>query len=125
MAADEAHAARREDRRRWLALFVVCLAMLMNALDATVVNVALPRIQHDLHFTQADLAWVIDADLVAFAGFLLMAGRLGDMIGRKKVFLTGLAVFTAASLVLLRAPRRPAHAPAGARSRLATSGEGS
>ena len=73
--------------------------MLMNALDATVVNVALPKIQHDLHFTQANLAWVIDAYLVAFAGFLLMAGRLGDLIGRKKVFLGGLAAFTAASAV--------------------------
>jgi EmrB/QacA subfamily drug resistance transporter len=87
------------DRRRWFALIVVCLAMLMNALDATVVNVALPKIQHDLHFTQAGLAWVIDAYLVAFAGFLLMSGRLGDLIGRKKVFLGGLAVFTAASTV--------------------------
>ena len=87
------------DRRRWYALIVVCLAMLMNALDATVVNVALPRIQHDLHFSQAGLAWVIDAYLVAFAGFLLMSGRLGDLIGRKKVFLTGLAMFTAASAV--------------------------
>jgi EmrB/QacA subfamily drug resistance transporter len=73
--------------------------MLMNALDATVVNVALPKIQQDLHFTQAGLAWVIDAYLVAFAGFLLMSGRLGDLVGRKKVFLTGLAGFTAASLV--------------------------
>ena len=91
--------ARHADRRRWFALIVVCLAMLMNALDATVVNVALPKIQHDLHFTQANLAWVIDAYLVAFAGFLLMAGRLGDLIGRKKVFLGGLAVFTAASAV--------------------------
>jgi EmrB/QacA subfamily drug resistance transporter len=87
------------DRRRWFALIVVCLAMLMNALDTTVVNVALPRIQHDLHFTQAGLAWVIDAYLVAFAGFLLMSGRLGDLVGRKKVFLTGLAGFTLASLV--------------------------
>ncbi|HEY1778347.1 MAG TPA: MFS transporter [Solirubrobacteraceae bacterium] len=90
---------RHSDRRRWYALIVVCLAMLMNALDATVVNVALPKIQHDLHFTQANLAWVIDAYLVAFAGFLLLAGRLGDLIGRKKVFLGGLAVFTAASAV--------------------------
>ena len=89
----------REDRRRWFALIVVCLAMLMNALDATVVNVALPKIQHDLHFSQAGLAWVIDAYLVAFAGFLLMSGRLGDLIGRKKVFLGGLAIFTAASAV--------------------------
>jgi EmrB/QacA subfamily drug resistance transporter len=71
--------------------------MLMNALDGTVVTVALPKIQHDLHFTQANLAWVLDAYLVAFAGFLLMAGRLGDLIGRKKVFLGGLAAFTAAS----------------------------
>src|ERR1700732_3720645 len=92
-------ALARGDRRRWLALIVVCLAMLMNALDATVVNVALPRIQHDLHFTQAGLAWVIDAYLVAFAGFLLMSARLGDLAGGKKVFLVGLAVFTAASLV--------------------------
>ena len=88
-----------DNRRRWLALIVVCLAMLMNALDGTVVNVALPKIQHDLHFTQAGLAWVIDAYLVAFAGFLLLSGRLGDVIGRKKVFLGGLATFTAASAV--------------------------
>ena len=87
------------NRRRWLALIVVCLAMLMNVLDTTVVNVALPKIQHDLHFTQAGLAWVIDAYLVAFAGFLLLSGRLGDLIGRKRVFLTGLAIFTAASAV--------------------------
>src|SRR5580700_8409870 len=91
--------AEHDNRRRWLALIVVCLAMLMNVLDTTVVNVALPRIQQDLHFTQAGLAWVIDAYLVAFAGFLLMAGRLGDLFGRKKIFLIGLAMFTAASLV--------------------------
>ena len=94
-----AHSHKRESRRRWLALFVVCLAMLMNVLDLTVVNVALPKIQHDLHFTQAGLAWVIDAYMVAFGGFLLMSGRLGDLIGRKKVFLVGLGIFTAASLV--------------------------
>jgi len=103
MAIPTANAAptapQHADRRRWFALIVVCLAMLMNSLDATVVNVALPKIQHDLHFTQAGLAWVVDAYLVAFAGFLLMSGRLGDLIGRKKVFLAGLAVFTAASLV--------------------------
>jgi EmrB/QacA subfamily drug resistance transporter len=91
--------AGRESRRRWFALIVVALAMLMNALDSTVVNVALPKIQQDLHFTQAGLTWVIDAYLVAFAGFLLMAGRLGDLVGRKKVFLGGLAIFTAASAV--------------------------
>jgi EmrB/QacA subfamily drug resistance transporter len=91
--------AESDDRRRWLALIVVCLAMLMNVLDTTVVNVALPKIQQDLHFTQAGLAWVIDAYLVAFAGFLLLSGRLGDLVGRKKVFLAGLAIFTAASAV--------------------------
>jgi MFS family permease len=89
----------RSDRKRWFALVVVCLAMLMNALDATVVNVALPKIQHDLHFTQAGLAWVIDAYMISYAGLLLMSGRLGDLVGRKKVFLTGLGVFVAASAV--------------------------
>jgi EmrB/QacA subfamily drug resistance transporter len=88
-----------ENRRRWIALVVVCLAMLMNVLDTTVVNVALPKIQHDLHFTQAGLAWVLDAYMVAFGGFLLMSGRLGDLIGRKKVFLFGVAMFTASSMV--------------------------
>jgi EmrB/QacA subfamily drug resistance transporter len=94
-----ARSDERETRRRWLALFVVCLAMLMNVLDLTVVNVALPKIQNDLHFTQSGLAWVIDAYMVAFGGFLLMSGRLGDLVGRKKIFLVGLAIFTAASLV--------------------------
>ena len=91
--------SRQESRRRWMALVVVCLAMLMNVLDLTVVNVALPKIQHDLHFTQSALAWVIDAYMVAFGGFLLLAGRLGDLVGRKKVFLVGLAMFTLSSLV--------------------------
>ena len=84
-------------RRRWVALIVVCFAMLMNTLDQTIVNVALPTIQRDLHFTQASLAWVIDAYLITFAGALLLAGRLGDLIGRKKVFLVGVALFTLAS----------------------------
>jgi len=86
------------ERRRWIALIVVCFAMLMNTLDQTIVNVALPTIQHDLRFTQASLAWVIDAYLITFAGTLLLAGRLGDLIGRKKVFLVGVALFTAASI---------------------------
>ena len=85
------------ERRRWIALIVVCFAMLMNTLDQTIVNVALPTIQHDLHFTQAALAWVIDAYLITFAGALLLAGRLGDLIGRKKVFLFGVALFTLSS----------------------------
>ena len=85
------------ERRRWIALIVVCFAMLMNTLDQTIVNVALPTIQRDLHFTQSALAWVIDAYLITFAGALLLAGRLGDVVGRKKVFLVGVALFTAAS----------------------------
>ena len=85
-------------RRRWIALIVVCFAMLMNILDQTIVNVALPTIQRDLHFSQASLAWVIDAYLITFAGSLLLAGRLGDLIGRKKVFLVGVALFTSASV---------------------------
>jgi EmrB/QacA subfamily drug resistance transporter len=85
------------DRRRWIALVVVCLAQLMNALDATIVNVALPSIQHDLHFSQANLTWVVNAYLITFGSFLLLAGRLGDLIGRKRVFLSGIVLFTVAS----------------------------
>lgn len=87
------------DRRRWIALIVVCLAMLMNALDSSIVNVALPSIQHQLHFTQSGLTWVVDAYLIAFGSFLLLAGRLGDLIGRKKVFLSGVSLFTFSSLI--------------------------
>ena len=77
------------DRRRWAALFVVCLAQLMIVLDVTIVNVALPSIQHDLHFSQANLTWVVNAFLVTFGSLLLLAGRLGDLVGRKRVFLAG------------------------------------
>src|SRR5580692_204498 len=87
------------DRRRWIALVVVCLAMFMNALDGSIVNVALPAIQKSLHFSQSGLTWVVDAYLISFGSFLLMAGRLGDLIGRKKVFLAGVALFTLASIV--------------------------
>src|SRR3954469_593663 len=87
------------DLRRWSALVVVCLAQLMNALDATIVNVALPSIQRDLHFTQANLTWVVNAYLITFGSFLLLAGRLGDLVGRKRVFLAGLVTFTVASLL--------------------------
>ncbi|HTW98653.1 MAG TPA: MFS transporter [Acidimicrobiales bacterium] len=90
---------RASERLRWIALVVVCFAMLMNALDQTIVNVALPTIQKDLHFSQADLAWVVDAYLVTFGGFLLLAGRLGDLFGRKRMFLAGVALFTVASAV--------------------------
>jgi EmrB/QacA subfamily drug resistance transporter len=92
------------DRRRWLALGVVCLAQLMIVLDTTIVNVALPAIQRDLHFTQANLTWVIDAFLVTFGSFLLLAGRLGDLFGRKRVFLAGVILFTAASAACGLAP---------------------
>jgi EmrB/QacA subfamily drug resistance transporter len=88
-----------DNRRRWLALITVCLAQLMIVLDTTIVNVALPQIQHDLHFSQSSLTWVINAFLVTFGSFLLLAGRLGDLAGRKRVFLAGLTVFTAASLL--------------------------
>src|SRR6202041_1939787 len=87
------------DRRRWIALVVVCLAMFMNALDGSIVNVALPSIQRSLHFSQSGLTWVVDAYLIAFGSFLLLAGRLGDLLGRKKVFLSGVALFTVSSLV--------------------------
>jgi EmrB/QacA subfamily drug resistance transporter len=85
------------DRRRWLALYVLCGGMLMIVLDATIVNVALPSIQADLGFSQSSLAWVVNAYLIAFGGLLLLSGRLGDLIGQRRVFLAGLAVFTAAS----------------------------
>ncbi len=87
------------DRSRWMALYVLCVGMLMIVLDATIVNVALPSIQDDLGFSGADLAWVVNAYLIAFGGLLLLAGRLGDLIGNRRVFLAGLAVFTIASLL--------------------------
>ncbi len=85
------------DRRRWIALIIVCLGQLMIVLDTTIVNVALPSIQRDLHFNQANLTWVVNAYLISFGSFLLLAGRLGDLIGRKRIFLSGLVLFTAAS----------------------------
>ena len=85
--------------RRWHALVVLCVGMLMIVLDVTVVNVALPSIQADLGFSQAGLAWVVNAYLISFGGLLLLAGRLGDLVGRRRVFLAGLALFTVASLV--------------------------
>jgi EmrB/QacA subfamily drug resistance transporter len=87
------------DRSRWLALYVLCAGMLMIVLDATIVNVALPSIQDDLGFSQSSLAWVVNAYLIAFGGLLLLAGRLGDLISRRGVFLAGLGVFTVASFL--------------------------
>jgi len=87
------------ERRRWVALAVVCMGQLMMVLDATIVNVALPSMQRDLGFSQANLAWVVDAYMIAFGSFLLLAGRLGDLLGRKRMFLSGLVLFTLASVV--------------------------
>src|SRR2546423_3617669 len=84
---------------RWVALIVLCVGMLMTVLDATVVNVALPSIQNALRFSQSSLAWVVTAYLIAFGGLLLLAGRVGDLISRRGVFLAGLGVFTGASLL--------------------------
>lgn len=86
-------------RSRWLALVVLCAGMLMVILDSAIVNVALPAIQEDLGFSQAGLAWVVNAYLIPFGGLLLLAGRIGDLAGRRDVFLAGLAVFTGASLL--------------------------
>src|SRR5690349_5469477 len=87
------------NRSRWIALIVLCAGFLMIILDQTIVNVALPSIQSDLGFSQSNLAWVVNAYLIAFGGLLLLAGRLGDLIGRKRIFMIGLVLFTAASLV--------------------------
>ena len=83
---------------RWIALYVLCVGMLMIVLDVTVVNVALPSIQDDLHFSTASLAWVVNAYLIAFGGLLLLAGRFGDLIGRRRIFLAGVGLFTLSSL---------------------------
>src|SRR5207248_4262837 len=83
---------------RWMALVVVCFGQLMIMLDSTIVNVALPYIQRDLGFSQANLTWVVNAYLIGYGGFLLVAGRVGDLIGRRKVFLAGVFLFTVASV---------------------------
>jgi EmrB/QacA subfamily drug resistance transporter len=87
-----------EGRTRWLALLVLCLGDLMIVLDTTIVNVALPSIRQDLGFSEASLAWVVNAYLLTFGGFLLLGGRLGDLLGQRRLFLAGIALFTAASL---------------------------
>jgi EmrB/QacA subfamily drug resistance transporter len=92
-------AAPSSDRDRWIALVVLCAGFLMIILDQTIVNVALPSIQSDLGFSQSSLAWVVNAYLIAFGGLLLLAGRIGDLVGRKRVFLAGLVLFTLASIL--------------------------
>jgi len=84
---------------RWLSLIVLCTGFLLIVVDMTIVNVALPSIQKDLGFSQSGLAWVVNAYLIAFGGLLLLAGRVGDLLGRKRVYLAGLAIFTCASVL--------------------------
>src|SRR5213080_1307802 len=84
---------------RWPSLIVLCIGFLLIVVDMTIVNVALPSIQRDLQFTQAGLAWVLNAYLIAFGGLLLLAGRLGDLFGRRRTFLIGLAIFVGASVL--------------------------
>jgi EmrB/QacA subfamily drug resistance transporter len=97
--AEAAQTQQMSDRNRWIALYVLCAGMLMIVLDITVVNVALPSIKSDLGFSQSSLAWVVNAYLITFGGLLLLMGRLGDLLGRRTIFLYGLAVFVIASLL--------------------------
>jgi EmrB/QacA subfamily drug resistance transporter len=96
---DGAAGATAADRGRWLALYVLCAGVLMIVLDTTIVNVALPTIQDDLGFSQSSLAWVVNAYLIAFGGLLLLAGRIGDLLGQRRIFLIGLGIFTVASFL--------------------------
>jgi EmrB/QacA subfamily drug resistance transporter len=93
------HMTISDTRTRWLALVVLCLGDLMIVLDTTIVNVALPSIRDDLGFTETSLAWVVNAYLLTFGGFLLLGGRLGDLYGQRRMFLAGIALFTGASVV--------------------------
>ena len=87
------------ERRRWLVLAVTVAAQFMVILDVSVVNVALPSIKHDLHFSQEGLQWVITAYSILFGGMLLLGGRLADLLGRRRLFMAGVAVFTVGSLL--------------------------
>src|SRR3954452_5599320 len=89
----------RHTTNPWIVLVLICLAQFMVILDATIVNVALPSIQEDLHLSEANLQWIVNAYTLVFGGFLLLGGRLGDLLGRKGLFLVGLVLFTAASLL--------------------------
>src|SRR5258708_21969134 len=94
-------------RSRWLALGVIATGLLMTVLDGSIVTVAMPAIQNDLGFSPVGLSWVVNAYLIAFGSLLLLAGRLGDLIGRKRMFLAGTAVFTAASVLAVVGPHPP------------------
>src|SRR3954452_8683053 len=86
------------ERRRWVAFWILCLGELMVVLDSTVVNVALPSIRKDLGFSEESLAWVVNGYLLTFGGCLLLGGRLGDLYGQRRVFVTGITAFTIASI---------------------------
>src|SRR5687768_13158844 len=88
-----------DSRTRWIALYILCLGDLMIVLDVTIVGVALPSIREDLGFSETSLAWVVNAYLLTYGGFLLLGGRLGDLFGHSRLFLIGITLFTAASLV--------------------------
>src|SRR3954452_13957600 len=96
--------ARDSDRRRWIAFFVVCLGQLMIILETTIVNLAMPSIQSDFHISQSSLTWVIEGYLITFGSLLLLAGLLGDLLGRKRIFLAGIAAFVATSMLCGVAP---------------------
>src|ERR671936_2026969 len=87
-----------DNRTRWLALYVLCLGVLMIVLDSTIVNVALPSMKASLGFSDTSLAWVVNAYLLTYGGFLLLGGRLGDLFGHRRLFLAGITLFTSASL---------------------------
>src|SRR5512132_4388740 len=89
----------RRDTNPWLVLVLICLAQFMVILDATIVNVALPSIQEDLGLSEENLQWIVNAYALVFGGFLLLGGRAGDLLGRKRLFLVGLVIFTVASLL--------------------------
>ena len=99
MTVAEREPAASPETNRWLVLVLVCLAQFMVVLDATITNVALPSIQRDLAFSAADLQWVINGYTLLFGGFLLLGGRAGDLVGRRKMFLAGVTLFSFASLL--------------------------
>src|ERR687889_508711 len=103
-----------DGRTRWLALLVLCLGDVMIVLDTTIVNVALPSIREDLGFSETSLAWVVNAYILTFGGFLLLGGRLGDLFGHRRLFILGISAFTVASLPCGLAPSPPG--PVGARA---------
>src|SRR3954447_10381200 len=98
MTESETHQTTIEGRKRWFALVVLCMGSLMIVLDTPIVNVALPSIREDLGFSETSLAWVVNAYLLTFGGFLLLGGRLGDLFGHRRLFLYGIGLFTLASL---------------------------